>query len=98
MVKIHGRYCGPNWTAGKKLAAEDAKRSDFDVKPIDVLDNACRTHDFLIWRDGPSYASDTRLMRAAAKIAIDSKQPAAIRAKATLIADTFSIVRFTRVK
>lgn len=44
MVKIHGNYCGPNWTGGKALAASD-KRVDWSVPCVDKLDCACKSHD-----------------------------------------------------
>jgi len=68
MVKIHGNYCGPNWTGGKPLAAND-KRVDWKVKPIDRLDNACRNHDLSCADGGCSAADDRRLARKATFIA-----------------------------
>ena len=47
LVKVHGNWCGPNWTGGRKLSAEDyAKRGyDWNSPCTDALDCACRTHD-----------------------------------------------------
>jgi len=41
MVRIHGNWCGPNWTAGKALPANDP-RVDWSVMPTDALDAACK--------------------------------------------------------
>jgi len=56
-LKIHGLYCGPNWTSGKVLAAKDAVDSDWSVQPIDDLDAACKTHDFQCGKVGPEGCS-----------------------------------------
>lgn len=45
-----GNYCGPGWTAGKYMNAEDATFEDFDVPAIDPMDKVCKYHDFLIWQ------------------------------------------------
>ena len=46
MVKIHGNYCGPNWTGGKKLSAEDfIAQGHTWIRPIDWLDRLCMDHD-----------------------------------------------------
>jgi len=68
MVKIHGRWCGPNWTGGRKLsAAQYAKRGyDWNSSCSDQLDCACRDHDrSCSGPKGCSKAADTRLIRAA---------------------------------
>jgi len=68
MVKIHGRWCGPNWTGGRKLsAAQYAKRGyDWSSSCSDPLDCACRAHDKSCSAvKGCSKAADTRLIRAA---------------------------------
>jgi hypothetical protein len=44
MVKIHGQWCGPNWTQGKSQPA-NAKGVDFTASCDDALDCACRSHD-----------------------------------------------------
>lgn len=96
MVKIHGKYCGPNWTAGKVLAAKNATDKDFQVKPIDDLDAACRIHDKDIRDKGNSFKVDTKLMRKAEKIARSAKYSLKLRAKAQFIADSMSRTRFFR--
>ena len=66
LVKIHGRWCGPNWTGGRKLsAAQYAKRGyDWNSSCSDPLDCACRDHDFSC-KTGCTKAADTRLIRRA---------------------------------
>ena len=65
MVRIHGNYCGPNWTGGKAYAASDP-RVDWSVPCKDKLDCACKDHD----RDcshpkGCSSSADAKLIRTA---------------------------------
>jgi len=69
LVKIHGNYCGPNWTGGKPYAANDS-RVDWSVKPIDELDRVCRNHDLSCSKGGCTAADDERLARRAGMIAI----------------------------
>jgi hypothetical protein len=45
-TKIWGNYCGPMWTSGKVMAAQDAKDEDWSVPPTDGLDFGCKEHDF----------------------------------------------------
>jgi len=47
MVKIHGRWCGPNWTDGKNESAASykAKGGRFKGRVKSPVDRACRTHD-----------------------------------------------------
>lgn len=66
MVKIHGNWCGPNWTGGQRVAAEDYT-GPWDGPAISPLDKACRSHDFACSKGGCSRASDTALIRAAEK-------------------------------
>ena len=96
MVKIHGKYCGPNWTAGKVLAAKNATDKDFEVKPIDDLDAACRIHDKDIRDQGNSFKVDTKLMKKAEKIARSPKYSLKLQTKAQFIADSMSRTRFFR--
>ena len=44
MVKIHGQWCGPNWTQGKSQPA-NAPNVNFNAPCDDALDCACRSHD-----------------------------------------------------
>ena len=66
MVKIHGNWCGPNWTGGQKVAAEDYT-GPWDGPTISKLDKACAQHDKSCSEGGCSKADDTRLIAAADK-------------------------------
>jgi len=93
MVKIHGNYCGPNWTSGKSIPANDSK-VDWKVPAIDKLDKACKEHD----RDcsnklGCSKAADMRLVRKAQWIALTNRR---LRSVAQSIALAISMASITR--
>lgn len=45
MVRGYGNWCGPGWTAGKHMNAEDMTEEDREVPAIDGLDMACKRHD-----------------------------------------------------
>ena len=69
MVRIHGSWCGPNWTQGKSQPA-NASGVDFSAPCKDALDCACRSHD----RDcsnslGCSAKADRKLVAAALRYA-----------------------------
>ena len=65
-MKIHGNWCGPNWTGGQRVAAEDYT-GPWDGPAISPLDEACRSHDFSCSKGGCSRKADTALIRAAEK-------------------------------
>ena len=44
LVKIHGNWCGPGWTGGQSVDAQDYTGS-WSYPALDQLDRACRTHD-----------------------------------------------------
>jgi len=67
--KIHGFYCGSNWTRGKNHPEAKMFQLDF-VKPIDELDRACMLHDEDIAKNGTSRSSDLLLAKRASKIAL----------------------------
>lgn len=76
MVKIHGNWCGPNWTAGRRISAGEyaAGGGQFDEPCIDKLDCACRNHD----RDcanplGCSRKGDEKLIRTALQVSLDPR-------------------------
>ena len=99
MVRIHGNWCGPNWTAGKVMAAEDLKKSQRRVKCIDKLDCACRKHDISIKDQGPTKKSDQALQNSAQKILdnpINLVLSPIMYGKARVIRDAMSVVKFTR--
>ena len=45
MVRYHGNWCGPNWTAGQYKPTSDLTLSDRSVPAVDALDQACKDHD-----------------------------------------------------
>ena len=45
MVRGYGNWCGPGWTAGKHMNAEDMSEEDRQVPAVDGLDMACKRHD-----------------------------------------------------
>jgi len=72
IVKIHGNWCGPNWTAGRRISAQQyrAEGGQFDEPCVDKLDCGCRKHD----RDcsdppGCSRKGDTELIKTALEVA-----------------------------
>ena len=70
-MKIHGKWCGPNWTGGRKLSAEEyAKRGySWDAPCTDALDCACRAHDKACSHPkGCSKKADTALIKAARRL------------------------------
>jgi len=99
MVRIWGKWCGPNWTANQVKPASEITKKDRRVSCTDDLDCACKRHDISIRNNGPSFKSDTNLMRDANKIVANPinliKNPAQYYA-AVAIAEAMSLVRWTR--
>ncbi len=98
MVRIYGRWCGPNWTDGRRVSALEYKQrgGDFQGRCVDPLDCACRRHDRDCARStGCSASADRRLARAAAVRAVISRNPAE-RAYARLIAAGILAASVTR--
>ena len=64
LFKAHGRWCGPNWTNGKKISAEDYMRlgGSFNAYCIDEADCACRYHDYQCAMAGRCCKSHDRLL------------------------------------
>jgi hypothetical protein len=60
---FHGNYCGPGWTAGKYMDAENAEEKDFDVPAVDEMDAVCKTHDYTIWKSYKVDLATGRTMR-----------------------------------
>ena len=93
MVKIHGNWCGPNWTAGRAISARDYRLAGGDFKSpcIDRLDCACRTHDKeCSGKRGCTKDADAKLAAKAALIALITPDPI-LQAKAAAVAATFSV-------
>ena len=66
MVKVHGNWCGPDWTAGKKQSARAYALAggDWSERCIDPVDCACRAHDKgCSHKDGCSRKDDRLLIR-----------------------------------
>jgi hypothetical protein len=75
VIKVHGNWCGPNWTGGKKLSAEEyaARGYSWDAPCTDALDCACRNHDRACSHPkGCSKKADTALIKAAEKLQLSS--------------------------
>ncbi len=88
MVRIHGRWCGANWTDGRNIDALAYKQAggDFKGRCVDKLDCACRDHD----QDcanirGCSAKADRKLVRTALLVSLTTRNQA-LAAKAKLIA------------
>lgn len=45
MVRYHGNWCGPNWTAGQDKPSSELTDADRNVPAIDALDQICKDHD-----------------------------------------------------
>jgi hypothetical protein len=90
-VRIHGNYCGPGWTAGMKRSAKDVPIEDYKrVDPTDMLDSACRRHDWECGHVPPtsdcSKEADARLIKSAMSVAKSKKSSMGLRAKALAVA------------
>ena len=102
MVKIHGNWCGPNWTNGQRITAPEhkARGGTFKEPCIDKLDCACRTHDKeCSGKQGCTYKADNNLIDACDRILMNPVNlilNPVMYAKAKVVLDFFSIARFTR--
>ncbi len=73
LVKIHGNWCGPNWTGGQKVSAQDYQ-GDWNYPAVSKLDRACRVHDRdCSHTDGCSSAADRKLAKVALAISTNWK-------------------------
>ena len=87
IVRIHGNWCGPGWTAGQAKDAAMMTPGDYQVKCKDKLDCACKVHDIDVFERGRrTEGSDVRLANVAIRIAYDRTQPRYVRKKALLVA------------
>ena len=69
MVRIHGQWCGPNWTQGKSQPA-NSPNVNFNAPCDDALDCACRSHDKdCSHSKGCSSKADRKLVAAALRYA-----------------------------
>jgi len=102
LVKVHGNWCGPNWTAGRRIDALAYKQQggQFDEPCIDKLDCACRKHD----RDcadsrGCSRKGDADLIKAAIQVSLNPRNRLfnpELANKAALLAAGIAAARTTR--
>jgi len=92
LVKIHGNWCGPNWTGGQTLSANDP-RVDWSVKSLSKLDQACKVHDRACADGGCSAADDRRLARKATMIGIFNPRLAPVARAIALAMWTASLTR-----
>ena len=98
LVQIHGNWCGPNWTAGRRIDALAYKQQggQFTEPCIDKLDCACRDHD----KDcantkGCSSRGDRKLIRTALLVSLTTRD-AALSAKAKLVSAGIAAASLTR--
>lgn len=98
LVKIHGNWCGPNWTGGQKVSASKY-RGSWNARAVDKLDKACRAHDKACSSGGCCAKDDAKLVRAAMKEAMNPInilfRPAYVM-KAQAVATGISIAAGTR--
>ena len=66
-MKIYGNWCGPNWTGGRRLTAQEYDERSLNWKGpvISPLDAGCRLHDFEGRSGKMPRAADTRLIHTA---------------------------------
>ena len=85
MVKIHGNWCGPNWTGGRRLSAQEYDERDLDWNGpvISPLDAGCRLHDFEGRSGKMPKAADTRLINTARSRVLSVRRQ--LRLEATLL-------------
>ena len=97
IVRIHGNWCGPDWTAGQRKPAKLLQASDRNVKCADKLDCACKVHDIDVFeRGGRTKSSDKRLANIAINIAGSRKYSRSLRRKALLVGYGMLIGRSSR--
>lgn len=94
MARIHGNYCGPNWTAGKARPAKDIDRLPY-VAPTDALDRACMNHDRDCSKGGCSAKGDRKLRDAALMVAVTTPH---LRSVALVIAAAMGATEKTRTR
>ena len=82
MVRYHGNWCGPTWTAGQIKEASELTDEDRKVPAIDQLDACCKEHDISI-----ADANDVQDINKANDIFIEKASQLGIKGKvaATLV-------------
>ena len=91
IVRIHGNYCGPNWTAGQAKPASMIDSLPY-VKPTDALDAACLEHDRSC-KNGCTAKGDSKLQVAALAVALTNPR---LRNVALLVAAGMTVAAPTR--
>lgn len=59
MFKYHGNYCGPGYTDGEY---KNSEFGEFNLEPIDQLDNLCKQHDKL-YKQGDYLVADQEFIK-----------------------------------
>ena len=85
LVKIYGNWCGPSWTGGRRLTAQeyDERGLDWNYTAISPLDRGCRLHDYEGRSGKMPRAADTRLIRTARTRVLSVRKQ--LRLEATLL-------------
>jgi len=102
MVRIHGRWCGPNWTNGRIQTAREykLKGGTFQTPCDDKLDCACRTHDKACsGKLGCSADADRKLMKSAQQILdnpLNLIRNPIMYGKARVVRDVMTLASLTR--
>lgn len=92
MVRIHGNYCGPNWTAGQRRPAKDIDKLPY-VAPTDALDAGCLEHDRTCSKGGCTKEGDLKLRNTALLVAFTQPR---LREVALLVAAGMTAAARTR--
>jgi|TARA_R110000824_G_C15179968_1_gene673666 hypothetical protein len=102
VVRVHGNWCGPNWTDGQAITAAEhkARGGTFREPCQDQLDCACRTHDKdCSGKQGCTGKADEKLIDQCNRILINPVNlilNPLMYGKARLVRDFISIARITR--
>ena len=85
MVKIYGNWCGPSWTGGRRLTAQEYEERglDWNSTAISPLDRGCRLHDYEGRSGKMPRAADTRLINTARSRVLSVRKQ--IRLEASLL-------------
>ena len=97
LVKIYGNWCGPNWTGGRRLSAQEYEERglDWNSNAISPLDAGCRLHDYEGRSGTMPRAADTRLINTARSRVLSVRRQ--LRLEATLLNPFISRSRRIRI-
>ena len=94
---MHGKWCGPGWTAGQSKDAAMMTPEDYLVKCTDKLDCACKQHDIDVFeRGGRTRSSDNVLIKKALKIYLNPFTRPDLKVKAQFVATGMLLGRSNR--